>query len=140
MGWSKWRDIEKEAGYNGWAIYKISMKRDNKTVPIPRFLGIDKKGLLCIGITKEFEERLKQFKRGWKTGQGHSEANLLHLLDKHTNIKKQFKNYKCHYSFKKITRNQNLDDLESQKIKDYVKKYGEVPPLNSAIRYRYEEW
>jgi len=138
MCWTDWKNIDEvseyngRCPYNGCAIYKIRMRIGNKKVPIPRFFKIDKEGLLCIGKTENFERRRNDFIRGWERGYGHAGANLLYLLNKHTNIRRIFRNYTCQYSFKRIGQRQ-INKLESQEIIKYVKKYGEAPPLNSVI-------
>jgi len=135
MCWTKWKNIDVESEHNGHpykgcAIYKVRMRIDNEAVSMPRFFKTDEKGLLYIGKTTNLERRRKDFIRGWGFGKGHSGANLLHWLDNNTNIGRQFRDYECEYSFKHIRRNQ-LKKLEYQEIEKYVKRYGEVPPLNS---------
>ena len=137
MCWTKWKNIDVESEHNGHpyndcAIYKVRMRVGNKTETIPRFFEADKKGLLYIGKTTNLERRRRQFISGWERGYGHAGANLLYWLDNNTNIRRRFKNYICEYSFKRIKRNQ-LKRLESQEIREYVKRYGEVPPLNSIF-------
>jgi len=136
MCWTRWKDIYQESGYNGCAIYMIRMKTDEGTAKIPRFLGIDEKGLLYIGTTENLETRRNQFINGRNRGNGHIGANLLYLLNIYTRIKRQFKNYTCKYSFKKLRKGLELGEQESREIKRYVIKFGEVPPLNSAIPLR----
>ena len=90
-------------------------------------------------MTTDMERRRKQFISGEQRCQGHSEGNLLFLLKKYSPFKAKHDNSKYEYHFQKVGTTDEAKKKETKLIKDYVKQYGEVPPLNSAIPDRYEE-
>ena len=136
---TKWKKIGELSGCKKPAIYKIRIRKNGKKVSIPRFFKKDGEGLLCIGKSTKFENRRKAFKRGLENGKEHAEAMLLHLLKERKRLKKKFKNYTYEYSFKNLRKGLKLKEQESREIKRYVKEFGEVPPLNSAIPLRYDK-
>jgi len=137
MSWSKWKKIDEKSGYDGFVVYKIRLydKKCKQPITLRRFFGMDRKGILAIGRTKNIERRRKQFYKGINDGAGHSEGNLLRqsyspcFESKYPNT-----NYEFQYSFKRDGRKKKTEEIE---IKKYFKKHGEVPPLNSAIPNRY---
>ena len=63
----------------------------------------------------------------------HHEGNLLRILNENKvlNVKKVLVAWiKC----------ENYSKKEEHLIKKYVKKYGEVPPLNARIEKREDDW
>lgn len=84
--------------------------------------------------------RRKQFISGLGKMHGHSEGNLLCVLQKHTPLLKKYPGLEYEYSFARIKSKGRESELEENEIKTYVKKFGEVPPLNSAIPNRYGKW
>jgi len=108
-------------------------------VAIDRFLDEDKKGVLCIGMTTNMERRRKQFISGESEGYCHSEGNLLFLLKKYSRFKKKHSMPKYKYRFQNVSSEGDAKRKERELIKDYVKQYGEVPPLNSVIPDRYHK-
>ncbi len=138
--WSAWRRITQEANCNGPAIYRIRLCDDSgNPISIQRFFGSDDDGLLCIGKTTNMERRRKNFKRGLEKGVGHSEANFLHILEKHTSLLAKYRTRQYEYSYCRV-RESELDALEEKSIKKYVKEFGEPPPLNSNIPSRDGRW
>ena len=140
MAWSDWQKLVQPASYNGPAVYRIRLCDSGVTVSIKRFLGSDDDGLLCIGKASNLERRRKQFISGTTNGGGHSEANLLHILEKVTSLSANYPNREYEYSYVKVNNPGEEDLLEEKHIKAYVKRFGEVPPLNSAIPNRYDKW
>jgi len=137
--WSDWRDISMPAFYNANAVYRIRLMNPGGPASINRLLGVDNNGLMCIGKTKNMEERRKQFANGLNGKYGHSEGNLLHILKQASSLPVAYPNAKYQYSFAKT--DLGLEGkIEQQQIKVYVKEFGEVPPLNSAIPNRYGDW
>jgi len=138
--WSDWRALDTAAQYIGRAVYKIRLSHNSLSVSIPRFLGVDTAGILCIGKTTNMENRRIQFIRGIQKGRGHSEANLLHLLRHHSPLMTTFPNHQYEYTFVQIQDFGEETVVEEAEIKAYVRTFGEVPPLNSAIPDRYGVW
>jgi hypothetical protein len=100
---------------------------------------MDQDGLICIGKTGDMEGRRKQFMNGLNGRFGHSEGNLLHILEKISPLRTTYEGYRYQYSFAKLDGGLEGKEEERQ-IKAYVKQFGEVPPLNSAIPDRYGNW
>jgi hypothetical protein len=138
--WSAWIKLEQAANYNDPAVYKIRLCRSGAPVSISRFLGSDDDGLLCIGKTSNLEQRRKDFINGITNGNGHSEGNLIYILERITSLSVNHPNREYEYSYIKAKRNGEKDTLEEKHIKAYVKQFGEAPPLNSSIPNRYGVW
>jgi hypothetical protein len=140
MGYSKWKKITEPSHCYEPAVYKIRLK-DNEgfVVSIDRFLGKDKKGILCIGKTKNMETRRKKFVRGIQHGKAHSEARLIYLIKTYCKkFQEKYSDPKYEYSFEKVLTKEEAERKETQLIKDYIKQYGEAPPFNSAIPKRFD--
>lgn len=134
MKWSIWLDINTSSNHYSHAVYEIRLlNAKGKRISINRFLGVDKEAILAIGMTTNMERRRKQFISGLVNCQGHSEGNLLYLLEKYSKFNSKYKKLKYQYRFFKINSKANTKRQERRLIKDYVKQYGEVPPVNSAI-------
>ena len=134
--WTRWQSIETQANWRGCAIYKIRLVRRFRPICIKRFLNPDAEGVVSIGLTTSMERRRAQFIRGWYKGRGHSEGNLLHLLEQHSRSCSVFDGFEPQYRFARCARNE-IRKFEAIQIKDYLRKFGEVPPLNCAIPQRY---
>jgi len=115
------------------------MCHNGKPIEIRRFLGIDRNGILCIGKTTQLASRRKQFIRGLGGIFGHSEGNLLHILETISPIEVKFPDREYEYSYAVVAIGDE-DITEEEEIKAYVKEFGEVPPLNSAIPNRFGDW
>ena len=86
------------------------------------------------------ESRRKQFIYAVEKGSGHSEGNLLYLLLRHSPLKARFPNHRVEFRFRPETDKQAANAAEARLIKAYIREFGEVPPLNSAIPDRYGSW
>ncbi|HEY0733418.1 MAG TPA: hypothetical protein VGD69_00805 [Herpetosiphonaceae bacterium] len=138
--WSGWQPLDRPALYNRLAVYKIRLIQHDLPASIPRFLGVDTAGMLSIGKTTNMETRRLQFIRGTEKGRGHSSGNLLHLLRQHSPLMITFPEHRYEYTFVQVKELGEETTLEEAEIKAYVRTFGEVPPLNSAIPDRYGEW
>ncbi len=140
----RWRSLGTKTLYGGAGTYELRMvhtvRGKTQPVPIPRFLQRDNRGLLLIGVTARIETRRKQFICGVERCHGHSEGNLLHLLTKYTPLTKQLPDYQLEFRYHPATDQREAELAEEQSIKRYVRRFGEAPPLNSAIPNRYESW
>jgi hypothetical protein len=141
MNWSDWQPLEKQSSHSGPAVYELRMVRGkNNPVSIPRFLACDKNGLLSIGSTTRMESRRKQFICGREKCYGHSEGNLLNLLIKHASLDKRFSGYRLEFRYRPVADKAQAKSAEERLIKEYVREFGEAPPLNSAIPGWYGTW
>ncbi len=137
--WRDWCDLEDSCDHVGPAVYQIRICGHRTPRSIGRLLRSDTAGILCIGMTDNMRRRYRAFVRGLNRGRGHSEANLLHRLETFTALKRLMPRRIYQYRFLPVLNRADAQMLEERLIKDYVKRFGEVPPLNSAIPNRYRE-
>lgn len=91
MRWSSWQSIEEPIPHAGPAVYMTRIvDSTGSPFPICRFVLNDPEGLFSIGKTKTIEPRRKQFFSGIEKCYGHSSANLLWYLSRHTSLNTQF--------------------------------------------------
>ena len=135
----EWIEITEPANYNGAAVYKIRIVEKGAPAIINRFLGSDNRGIIVIGMSTKMENRRRQFVLGRTRGRGHSEGNLLCRIQKFAPFNQKFSRPVLQYKFFMVKSKEEADNMESRLIKAYVRKFGEVPPLNSAIPKRYDE-
>ncbi len=133
----RFRPIDSPTGDVGPAVYKIRLVIDGAVVHIPRFLCEDRSGILQIGVTDNLESRRRRFMRGLNVGKGHSEANLLHMLERRSSLLRTFPKARYEIAFRLMHEREQAAAEEEALIKAYLYRFGEVPPLNSAVPNRY---
>ena len=140
--WSMWTPLDQPAKYDAHAVYRIRLTVAGQPVSINRFLGVDTCGLVCIGRSSRFARRRGKFARALRRGTGHSEANLLHLLEKYTPLRSVYEGGGYEYSYRRLPGKKEARGAEADLIRAYVARFGEPPPLNSSIpdRYNREAW
>ncbi len=139
--WSEWKPLDAEVRHTGAGAYEVRMVRGkDKAVPISRFLARDPDGLLVIGETSRIEHRRNRFVRGMNKGGGHSEGNLLHVLIERSPLNQRFPGYRLQFRYYRVADKVEAQRVQEQLIKQYICRFGEVPPLNSAIPDRYGNW
>lgn len=139
--WTNWQPIDAKLDHKGPATYKVRMVTDEEApVPIPRFFSCDNSGLLVIGETSRMRNRRNGFVRGMNTGRGHSEGNLFHFLIQHGSLNQRFPVHHLEFCYVPTVNKGAAKLAEERLIKRYVREFGEVPPLNSAIPNRYASW
>ena len=131
-----WVNINCVSRKNCKAVYRIRLvSSPNKPRLIPRLLNRDHEGILMIGQTNDIKERLKKFRRAFEKGNArHSEGRLLHVINTHCPLAAEVKNLE--YWIKPCNTLQEAEESEEKLIKNYVKNFGEAPPLNSIIPHR----
>jgi hypothetical protein len=112
-------------------IYKIFLD-DRSIKSIHRFRGNDPDKIMCIGKSENLKSRLYGFLRGIDKGKGHSEGNLMWLVNQNHKVETKF-----HFSYHKCEKPE-LSEKESIAIYQYIQRFGEVPVLNSSIPSREE--
>lgn len=135
--WSRWAPLSRDCEHERPAVYEVRVCGPRGPLPLGRLLQRDPRGLLCVGMTKNMLSRHCGFLNGLERGRGHSEANLLHRLEKSTPLKRVMPRRVYQYRFRPVRNRADAKKLEERLIKGYVKRFGEVPPLNSAIPNRY---
>ena len=139
--WVDWLNINDKCNYQGPAVYKVRLADTNgNACKLGRLLTTDDEGIMCIGHASNMKQRKAQFLTAIRKAYGHSEMNLVYYLEKYTGFKKKFKEVQFQYCFCKCSDVAKSKSQEEQLIKAYFKKFGEVPPLNSAIPHRYDGW
>ena len=139
--WTDWFNIDDKCDYRGPAVYKVRLTNANgNACTLERLLRADEEGIMCIGRASDMKQRNAQFLTAIKAAYGHSEMNLVYYLNGYTDFKKKFKDGQFHYCFCKCADVAESKSEEEKLIKSYFLKFGEVPPLNSAIPKRYELW
>lgn len=133
----RWQALSKPTGHRGPAVYAVRVINREAVVPIPRFLGVDREGLLTIGMTRNLERRRRQFIRGSNKGRGHSAANLLCFLSKFGALKRCFRVPSYELSFRRTSDERQARLWEAEMTREYLVRFGEGPPLTSVIPDRY---
>ncbi len=124
-----WQKIEKEFG-SGGGIYILScLDKDEAIIPISRFLGEDTEGILYIGMASCFLDRAIDLKKSLSPAHS-SRAHECGVRHKsHEAISLHFP---YHQLVLKLVGFANPRMAEIEALQAYVKKYGELPPLNRA--------
>ena len=119
------------------AVYKILPPKAKWEKGIPRFLGTDKERILFYGQTGNLRDRLGALLRGMDHENGHAEGNLIRILRREI---PRFGLTEVLFSYREVASKEEAKDDEERLIKQYVRRFGEVPPINSAIPNRDGEW
>lgn len=124
---SFWENINKQFGNSG-GIYKLVAIRNNQVLPVNRFLGTDNEGVLYIGKANSFLDRVIELKKSISPDYKSSGHDCGKKYKSNSAISEQ---YPYEILFMKLTQSETPSDLERQLLSEYVKKFGEVPPLNA---------
>ncbi len=150
--WSAWENILKANDYDQYVVYELRLVNlSKKPIEINRFLKPDKNGILYIGERRSMKSCILDVKAAIKEPERHMAGILIHYLFKNSD---GFKRYLKTIGVNKMEDIQNLIEyrfikvnskalkkkVEEYFIKDYVKEFGEPPPLNSTIPKRNESW
>jgi hypothetical protein len=141
-GWFEWIDISQIPDYEGCGVYKIRLANpEGIPVEIPRFIDIDKDGILQICYSENIKRGIYRFLRATEGKRyTHAEGERLQLLKKYTNFKERYKDCKMQYSFKEQLNRREARVEQERLLKCYVKKYGEVPPNNNNFPDKHIDW
>jgi len=119
------------------AAYKVFPPDGKWPKGIHRFLGIDNERVLFYGKTGDLKGRLKALLRSIGQKDGHSEGNLIHILNREAD---GFGIQQVMFSYKAEDTEEAATEEEERLIKKYIQRFGEVPPINSAIPKRNGPW
>jgi hypothetical protein len=141
-GWFEWIDISQIPDYEGCGVYKIRLANpEGIPVEIPRFIDIDKDGILQICYSENIKRGIYRFLRATEGKRyTHAEGERLQLLKKYTNFKERYKDCKMQYSIKEQLNRREARMEQERLLKCYVKKYGEVPPNNNNFPDKHIDW
>lgn len=122
-------NIKTDLSLNSNGVYKIFLYKDGKPMSISRFLETDKTGLVYIGAAEKtkLSYRLTCFlnsKNSEKKQNNHSGVDKIKQNEK---LKKIISKLVFMYQ---ITVTEDAKEQERRTLKEYVKHFGEVPPLN----------
>lgn len=121
--WNKINDnFSKEGG-----IYKIIATENEKPVPIQRLLEVDNDGILYIGKTNSFLERVIILKTASDPEYNSSNHEFGLRYKAHPLLKSKFPYDKL---FVYLEKSDNPEKTESEELRMYYLKFGELPPLN----------
>jgi hypothetical protein len=129
--WSKWRDLTDSNLNTNWTqspgIYFIRLVNQRGTpAKIPRIIGVDKRGILYIGMATTGHDgglcnRLWGFENYHSAGRKYR-----HLLCKH------FPDCHLQYRHRTVQKGKQAKRLETEYLRRYQRRWGELPPLNRA--------
>lgn len=123
-----WNLIHNQHSVKGGA-YKIVAARKGERIPINRFLGTDKEGVLYIGKATSFIERVIDLKKSISPDFNGSAHICGRRYKSNPNIAKLFPFEVLHIELFQTDR---PDELERSMLREYSNIYGEVPPLNAV--------
>lgn len=149
--WSKWKDI---SSINSLArelrrvpgVYKMRLSNSaGRAHPIGRLLDIDKKGLLAIGESVNLARRIKEFHRAYIEDRfmRHTVGDRLFLvlMCQYSHFKTTYQNKsKIQFVVMKLNNKTEAETKEERLLKEYFKKFGELPPLNSLMPDKHISW
>jgi hypothetical protein len=138
--WSEWFGFDVPPGYCGPAVYQLRLVINGKPIRVPRLLASDKEGILVIGCTGNMDRRFRQAHIARMYGTGGSSLNLLYYFERFTDFGRAFPGYDFEYRIVRLPKEDEAKAVESRLIKQYVCRFGDRPPLNSALPDRYGGW
>ena len=123
---SFWNDINEQHSVNG-GVYKVIATENKKPIPISRLLGKDNEGVLYIGQTISFLDRVIELKKSTAPKYVSSNHEFGFRYKEHPSIKINFPYDKL---FIDLQPSNKPDELEKEELKKYYEQFGELPPLN----------
>ena len=121
-----WNKINNEFSIGG-GVYKVIATDDEKPVAIQRLLDIDKEGILYIGKASSFLDRVIFLKTSTDPDYKSSNHEFGVRYKEHPTMKVKYPYDKL---FVHLETTDKPDSLESEALKNYYHKFGELPPLN----------
>jgi hypothetical protein len=121
-----WYYIERVFKEKG-GVYILFSKQNDKIVPINRLLGSDANGVLYIGKADSFLDRVIELKKSLSPDHKSTNHECGYRWKKHDNINTNYPYQTLHVE---LIGSDHPRQLESDKMKEYEKHFGELPPLN----------
>lgn len=142
--WSEWRDISsikdfsEEVGKSS-GVYEIRLSNSaGHPNTIGRLLGNDEDGLLAIGESVDLARRIKDFYHAYSKGKfgRHSVGDrfFLVLVCQYSSFGATHQNNsKLQFRVMKLGSKDEAQKEEEKLLKNYFRKHGELPSLNSDM-------
>lgn len=132
--WSEWIPIEVVPEYRGPATYEIRIVRNRKPSPIKRWCGTDQRGIVCIG---EGNPKLRSGHFYYTAVMGkqapHPGGRLYSMLKRRAKLRSKIGSHQFEFRYCPVKSKTQGEKLQAILLKKYLMKFGELPPLNSAI-------
>jgi len=119
-----WTEIPETAG-----IYLIHACSNQVPVKLNRVTGVDEKGILYIGKSKNIRDRLRML---WRVLNPKLKATAHTFGTKYNSNKKLRESFPVSSLFISCRTTNEPKILESKLLNNYFTKFGEVPPFNSS--------
>lgn len=125
-------------------VYAIRLidAASGKPIPIGRFLGIDRNGILLIGVSNDLGKRLHDFYHSYlEDARTHSEGRRLHLVSMMSKFEEEiYPESSMQFHVKRIPDEEQAKHEEERLLKSYFKRFGELPPLNATVGKKRVLW
>ncbi len=117
-----------EKYHNKGGVYKVIAVRNGERRPIERLLSTDKEGVLYIGNTTSFLNRIVILKKSTAPGYISSTHEFGTQYKEHPLIQLKFPFDELFIDLKP---HENPEEFERRELKKYYEKFGEMPPFNN---------
>ncbi|KAB7528228.1 hypothetical protein F8C76_10175 [Flagellimonas olearia] len=122
-----WEKIQKQYGNGGGTYELYCMLPKTNIVPVQRMLKADKSGTLYIGRATSFLDRVIELKKS--ISPNHTSSNHeCGVRYKDSEILQE--KYPYEHLYIELHGTDKSVELEREKLKSYVREFGELPPLN----------
>lgn len=148
--WRGWKhlgyidDLKLKVMYRWQGVYAVRLieAQSEKPIPIGRFLAIDEKGILLIGTSNDVGGRLGKFYHSYlEDARTHSEGRRLHLVRMLSRFEEEiYPGASMQFNVKRISDKEHAKNEEEKLLKSYFVRFGELPPLNSAVGKKRVLW
>ncbi len=140
--WCEWKEIDQPTVYCSHAVYQLRyVDASASPCSIARFLGADPAGILYIGERASMEQARIDIKAGIDSWNKHMAGIMIHILRRYSEaFRQRHTQSRLQYRFEEHASKESRKRREERLIKEYVVRFGEVPPLNSAIPNRHAAW
>ena len=134
--WSEWlsfqvQNLEEIPSSSG--VYQLSWALNGHTQQIHRVDGIDENGLLYIGKANNLKSRIGDFWRYITSEKGKHTAGFTYIF---YGYERKLKPDQLQVRWMPLPEDE-IDEMETKLLDDYLNKYLDSPPLNISIKRPY---
>ncbi len=124
--------IQKRFGDSGGVYWLrcVEKKGQDKFVRISRTIDNDDGGILYIGKAERLQTRLRNLRRCIVPDRKSEKHICGRRYNSNSNLKKKFPLNRLCVSVKRAN---NPEELEKKNLDKYLKKFGDLPPLNRQV-------